>query len=159
MWSIGCELACLTEWWTAMLEEFLYKVKPKAAVSPSQNCQVKRYKYNNTILLPLSVLYYTKQISLLSIGLWRRYMRCICSIGKCTVLLEWCYTTPGGVNNLSRFLVQELFDMGLEQEEQFVQAPPSQPSPIADWPPMPQYNPPILPVKAKQWLPQTLLQL
>jgi hypothetical protein len=47
-------------------------------------------------------------------------------------------------------MAQLLFDMGLEQEEQFTQAPPSQPRPIAKLPPMPQYDPPTLPAKAKQ---------
>jgi hypothetical protein len=47
-------------------------------------------------------------------------------------------------------MAQLLFDMGFEYNEQFVQAPPSQPRPKADWPPISPFDPPSLPSKAKQ---------
>jgi hypothetical protein len=52
----GGELAQSTEWRTAMLEEFQYKVKPTGADSPSQNGQVERY--NDTIATIIRTLLY-----------------------------------------------------------------------------------------------------
>jgi hypothetical protein len=47
-------------------------------------------------------------------------------------------------------IAQLLYNMGMEQEEQFVMAPPLQPRPPALWPPTPSETPPPPPSKAKQ---------
>lgn len=47
-------------------------------------------------------------------------------------------------------MAQLLFDMGLEQDDQFYRAPPSQPRPFAKLPPLPTEAPPALPKTAKQ---------
>lgn len=52
----GGEPASSTEWRTAMLEEFQYKVEPTGADSPSQNGQVERY--NDTIATTIRTLLY-----------------------------------------------------------------------------------------------------